>query len=142
MLEIIKAQCRYCHKPLVLKVDSSFMDLTDGVAGLTPEGVMKLAACNSCADLRNRRRKLNEALGILAYRFEWGLGEYEKNKEQSGTVLKSYLELISDWVKADPALPWDDEILTYFVRSPKEMGSVIDLMWKMGKQSTAQKQLL
>lgn len=140
MIEIIKAQCQFCHKPVVMKIDSAIADL-DPESPYNVLRLLPLVACTHCADLRVRRRSITEGLRLCSFALSGGRKE-EKVIEASDRLLKAYQRLVSDWLKLDTCMDWDQEILNNFLAKPYEIGSILNLIWRMGKQVKAQPTLV
>lgn len=134
MIELVKSQCKFCHKPLVLKCDAEYGDMGD------PYRLVRLAACDNCADLRVRQRNIIEGLKHAIFLMAYGYDE--KLKEASRKLLKAYLRLVSDWLHIDPVLDWDEAILDDFLVKKDKLGAVLNMMWQMGRHHVAQRKLI
>src|SRR5574342_1394955 len=102
MIEIVKAQCKFCHKGLVLKIDASCGDMNE----TDPFNVLRLlpmVACTQCADFRVRRRNIVEGLRIASFSIASAKPE-DKLMDAAERLLKAYVRLVSEWVKLAPVM--------------------------------------
>lgn len=135
MIELVKSQCKFCHKPLVLRCEAEYGDFGD------PYKLVRLAACDWCADLRVRQRTIIDGLKHVVYLMGYGAPD-EKLKEAARKLLKGYVRLASDWLKIDPAMDWDEAIVEDFLARKNKLGAVLSGIWKMARQQASQEKLL
>lgn len=136
MIEIIKGQCQFCKKPLVLKVDASCGDMDEK----DPFNVLRLlpmVACTQCADFRVRRRNIVEGLRIVSFSIKAAQKE-DKVMEAAERLLKAYIRLVSEWVKLEPVMEYDSAILENFAERPDKLGDTLNMIWRTVKQKKAE----
>ena len=110
--------CKFCQRPITLEIDD-YYELKD------PLGLIRLAACNRCADLRSRRRSIMEFMVDLACRLK--SGEDRSAGEALRLGLVRWLNLIHDWTGA--SIEWDEAYLDAIRSSPNMVRSVLGRMW-------------
>lgn len=136
MIELVKAQCKFCHKPLVLRIDAACGDLDES----DPFNVLRLLpmiACTQCADFRIRRRNIVEGLRIASFSIKSAKPE-DKLMDAAERLLKAYVRLVCEWVKLEPVLDWDAGILDTFCSDPAKLGNVLNMIWRLAKQKKAE----
>lgn len=130
---IVKAKCQFCSRELSLEIDDGYASLGD------PFKLQRLAACNRCADLKTKQRKLE-------YRLEYFTGllrvkmtdkEAENLKVSMCKTAKDYLRCICEFLRVD-YVDWDEAILDALMIAPappkpSNLGSVVRRMWQMAK---------
>lgn len=125
----VAAKCKFCGRILTLWVAEDYNELGD------PMKLMKLAACNRCADIKTAQRKLEAAIskecGLLLNRPD------EKTRTKIKTSLclltRSYLEVISDWLNRQTA-QWEEAIVDDMMARPNSVGLAVKTMWAMAKE--------
>lgn len=127
--------CKFCKKPIEIWVDAIYDTIGD------PLKLLPLAACDRCADLRERRRKLEEMIKRTCERMTMKKGE-ELDKFKSAaritltTLTKSYSRLAADWCRSNMPL-WDEECVNAIMDSPKRWNMALEILWKMQKSALA-----
>lgn len=89
-------QCRFCKKPITLEIDNDYVAL-----GMPFDFILELAACDRCAELRERRSRLETKIGKACTFIEF-LGDRDaKQRAIMRNILLSlarkYGKLILDW---------------------------------------------
>lgn len=133
MSDTIKLEtiCKFCRTTLMLEIDKEYHALKD------PYGLIKLAACDRCADLRDRRARLHEKL----VRTCSNLMSNPKDKDirdaarsAFDTLTKKYVLLISDWTGQQ--LAWEEAMVEPFMHAPKSLGKHLRALWRMTQQGS------
>lgn len=121
--------CKFCKKPIVLEIDDSYLELGD-VFKLIP-----MACCNRCADLRIKRRNLEEAIEKIALILhskgsKATLDDRMNSRDALTTLTKKYTALIAEWLNASTPW-WDQSIVDSIMEMPNRWNSFIVQCWKM-----------
>lgn len=72
----VPAQCRFCSKPLTLKVDAEYQRLGD------PHKLLGLAACNRCADFIVERNTVTTSIRVVCVELVSKRGMWSSEYEQ------------------------------------------------------------
>lgn len=128
----VEAKCKFCHCDLHLQVEESYHKLKD------PMGLIRLASCNRCAELRSRRRGLHEQFvkccaSVLADKVI-GKEAMEEAQKVFGSLLKRYLQLIEEWTGQQ--VEFDEGMADPFIIAPKNLGKHLSRLWNLTKQQT------
>lgn len=126
--------CKFCKKSIVLEIDDSYDVLGD------PRKIIPLAACNRCADLRVRRRNLEDAANKVAMRLVQAgdkvSSELSANSREAFTkITKKYTILIADWVNSTAPF-WDQTIVELLMEKPDRWPTILQQCWKLYKQKS------
>lgn len=120
--------CKFCKKPIILTIDDAYAELGD------PSKLIPMAACNRCADLRIRRRSIEEAIKRSVFPLLTPSKTREANEQKAREELiiltKKYTALIAEWTDAaDPW--WDIDIIDSIIANPAHWTSFLGQCWKM-----------
>lgn len=140
MKEALKAQCQFCHKDLVLYVNSEDMDIADDGPVSIAMRLLPLVACTRCAGLRVRRRGIIAGLRVVQSSL-YG-NQSDQMKEAAERLLRAYVRLVSDWMNIEPSMDWDPAIMDSFLGRPSELGSVLNSIWHSARHQQEQTKLL
>lgn len=128
---IVETKCQFCQKPLRLIVDEDYGGMGD------PNKLYRLAACDSCADYRQRRRqtfgKLKWICELLATNQVHGDEELARVRKNLKTLLMRYIVNLAKHRGQDPP-DWDEAILEGLMNRPASLGSVLGTIAGMIKQ--------
>lgn len=128
---IVEAKCQFCQKPLRLIVDEDYGGMGD------PKKFYKLAACDPCADYRQRRRqtfgKLKWICELLATNQVQGEEELARVRKNLKTLLMRYIVNLAKHRGQDPP-DWDEAILEGLMNRPASLGSVLGTIAGMIRQ--------
>lgn len=135
---MVETRCKFCGCDLRLKVHESY-DVSD------PKRLIPLAACNPCADLRERRRNLHLRFssvcsGIITLHESSHRSMTEKEKKDLEqlmdearksieSLVKAYLRLIGDWYHRNDMV-FEDAMVDLFMQAPAQLSSHIGRLWK------------
>lgn len=116
------ANCKFCQRNLVLDIDPEYVELGD------PFKLLKYATCNTCADLRVRKRKLEDTIGNCCNRIS------QKSKKDSGSDLmevldkatRKYAEVIATLHELD-RFTWDDAFPKLLFDKPNQWGQILTI---------------
>jgi|SRR6266849_276129 len=121
----IQHTCKFCSAPIFLEMDK------DGVEYFGLEFWKSLAACNRCADFRERKRTLIDRL--LRYSVQWmrnengqlPLGEKELNrlKESIISSTKKYAELVCRFYRI-PSI-WQEDFAQQIMNMPHKTMQIL-----------------
>ena len=137
----VETTCKFCGVPLSLQIDDDFAQLDGPLVKLVSKfiptevaALVKLATCDRCATLRERRRRIDEAirkvcLNLAGFRMTADLKAKVSPHLQG--LLVSYLHLVSNWTGQDVA--WDDAFLESVLHCPDKYATVLGSMWKLAK---------
>jgi hypothetical protein len=132
-------QCQFCKRHLVLQVDPDYIGLGDYLK------LIPLAACDRCADLREKRRSLEEKIRRICIRLTQLTGPprykaAEQSKEPLRVLTQAYSRMIADWLNAShPA--WDSECVELMVDRPDQYGRILSQLWKLYQDKPKQEEV-
>lgn len=123
-----QTECKFCRKPIFLEIDDAYAGMRD------PYKLVPMASCNRCADLRVRKRTLEERISrtCMAY-FQHLHVRGEKGPEQSEeaevkqvlvALTKKYTEWFGEFSGISGYL-WDMELVNLLMDRPKDWQHVI-----------------
>jgi hypothetical protein len=127
--------CKFCHKPIFLTVDDSYPALKD------PYKLFTLAACNACADRRERRRNIEEHIRKVCLNFmasNCDPSEAPKARNTLEILTKKYTALVAEWVGSTTPW-WDREIVDTLIEKPKHVASVLSMCWRRYEDNNQQR---
>lgn len=128
---IVEANCQFCKLPLRLIVDEDYGSLGD------PQKLYRLAACDPCADYRQRRRqtfaKLKWICELLATGQVSGEEELARVRKNLKTLLLRFMVNLAKHRRLETP-DWDDAILEGLMARPASLGSVLATIGGMIKQ--------
>lgn len=113
---IVEAKCKFCGCLLSITVDDDYGKLGD------PYNLLPLAACNRCADYREKRRIIFAHIRVLCLGLiqgEWTKKEdIEKVRLNMEKLLKNYIRIYAKYKNLEEA-DWDEAILEAVMSKPK-----------------------
>lgn len=120
--------CQFCKIPITVEIDDSYSELGD------PYKIVRMAACNRCADLRVTRRNLERLMGRQCS----ALCLLRSSKTKEPTEIRSNLErltqdyarMIARWNHLD-GMAWEPAIVEAILEDPHHWGDIASRMWKM-----------
>lgn len=120
--------CKFCKAPITLTIDDSYPLLRD------PNKLLPLSACNSCADARVWRRKLENkirfACRVLSVSGKHATTELLAKSRSSLTKLsQDYARMIAQWNKMQ-GMSWDEECVEQLMEHPDQWPDILSTMWK------------
>ncbi len=123
-MKSVAASCKFCGKILHLQIDDSYSEVAD------PLKLIPLAACNACADLRVKRRRLLEFLSRDVTELRAAKTEEQRQKcaERLTAHTKGYVRMVSEWTNT-PGLAWDEAIVDAIMADPDSCGDVLKRIW-------------
>lgn len=129
------AKCKFCQRELVLMCDPSY-DLAGDVHKL-----LAMAACNRCADLRIRKRKLETRIELAAQKFKQATMDREPDlcsalRVKLTELTTHYCNLIAEWLGATSAY-WDREIVELICDKPDHWPAVLKQCWSLYEDKAA-----
>ena len=124
--------CKFCKCPITLEIDNEYEPLKD------PQGIIPLASCNRCADLRVRKRKIEEvikrACAAMAANPQMAETQRTANRETLISTTKAYTRLIADWIQSRTPF-WSEDCVDLLMDKPAHWPSVLGQLWKMYRDS-------
>ena len=115
------AKCKFCQKPLSLKVDplgcdSPMFDLNT---------LIKMAACNRCADYYTEVRSLDEAIASVAWKSKHTKKKDDMDKLRGTlvTLTKGYAELVCDHFHK--ITTWEPDFVQKILDQPDKSGKIL-----------------
>lgn len=120
--------CQFCKIPITVEIDDSYAELGD------PYKLIRMAACNRCADLRVTRRNLERLMGRQCS----ALCLLRSSKTKEPTEIRSNLErltqdyarMIARWNHLD-GMAWEPAIVDAILEDPHHWGDIAARMWRM-----------
>lgn len=120
--------CKFCSKQILVQIDDAYAALGD------PLKILHFASCNNCADLRERKRDLEErikrhCIGLLQ------LGERVKPEHRAKAKIvltaltQKYADLIAQWHNMS-GRAWDEEFVELLLDKPGQWPKVLTGYWK------------
>lgn len=129
---ILEAKCKICGKGLHLEIDDTYAAMGD------PHGLIKLAACNNCADFREEELRIYRASRVFAIRLVNRVlstpPERDYAKEQFEKFVKRYMRILADRFGID--LPnYDPQIVDWIMEKPENYNGYLRQVKTMFRQS-------
>ena len=125
-------KCKFCGKPLAVQIDQDYNPGRDEL------GLLKMAACNRCAEFARKRRDVYAAIKRICERLALRLvpdDRMEETKETLETLLKRYLRVLADY--RNTSVPdWDPGILEDVIEQPALFGKVLGRLPKLFNAET------
>lgn len=124
-MTILQVKCKFCQRPIDIEIDPAYPVDRD------PHKLIALAACNNCADLRDRQRRLVESLQSLCMNYAHGgrsAAEVEHTQRALTALTKAYVRLVQDWLNI-PEFPWDEAMLSAFMDRPRNFSDHLRRIW-------------
>jgi len=129
----IAAKCQCCQKPLTLEVDADYAAMND------PHSLIRMAACNRCADIHRALTDTSERIGKMCHQI-WVVRKMKNGEERVSKLMpaltaqaRSYARAFTRkhnqpeaWVLFDQAFPdllaekpeqWDKILRHYHVQA-------------------------
>jgi len=121
--------CKFCHTPLVLSICDDYSTEFD------PFKLLPFAACNRCADLRTRKRTLEDAIAHICAQLAQFRGPAPSsvanvNREALTRVTKKYTAMIAEWVGSSTSW-WEEDIVNVICDKPTAWPKTLALCWRM-----------
>lgn len=121
--------CKFCKKPLVISVDDDYAQVGD------PFKLLPLAACNRCADMKEKKRTLEDAIAKVCFHIR-ALGQKisadqtAKSKATLEILTRAYSRMVAKYLNATyPA--WDMSCVNLLVDKPDHWPAIVGQLWKM-----------
>lgn len=124
--------CKFCGKNMVVEIDNDYAELGD------PFKLLQYAACNHCADLRERKRTLDQGIRKICISLtRCSMKDLKAAtsfaKTQLDALTRKYAVLVSDWYNKSGYL-WDEEFPTMMLEKPERVNDILTQYWKTFKQ--------
>ena len=121
--------CKFCHLPISVQVDDTYAETGD------PFKIIKLAACNWCADVRVSRRKLEAHLARVCRNWQLlGADPKPEQREKFGDILtrltQAYARMVSKWHRKEGCI-WDEACVQLLLDKPERWGEIVGQLWKL-----------
>lgn len=130
-MRTIAAKCRFCGKNLTLEIAPDYDEER------SPVKLIKLAACNRCADLRQERRHLEDTIRTICSRTtQLGQTKITDSNSQKAvkTVCEAYTKLVARWYGFDGSA-WDDAFPDAIISAPDQWQRAVSNYWKVFRQA-------
>lgn len=129
---IIKGECKFCKRPLELKVDDDYAELRGD-----PMKIMRLASCNRCSDLRSRQRRTEKAIEMLSGSLLCFPSQDEKASIREGLcrTTKILLRIACEWYHAE-GVAWEEAIVDQIMSHPEKLSVVTARIWQMARNAS------
>jgi hypothetical protein len=129
-MKTIDAKCQFCHKPIRLEIDDAYALLGD------PLGLVPIAACNRCADLRVSRRELETQIRGYCAKLQAKLMKMSQDDRASvaehvGHLLRKWCGLASAWRGGHVTL--DEGMVEAVMARPLEYASILGSIWRLAQ---------
>lgn len=130
--------CKFCKIPITVEIDDGYEKHGD------PYKLLPMACCNECADVRVLRRSITRKIQFTCRILQMaGTNATDemisKSRKALTSLTQAYAKMISRWNKTE-GMAWDEEIVNQLIEQPDQWGVIITQMWKMYKDSVAQKE--
>lgn len=124
--------CKFCKKPITVEIDDAYAELGD------PMKLLPMACCNPCADLRVKRRNIEENIKAVAMILVQCKGKVpqaisQMASEQLRVKTQAYCKLIAEWHDMS-GMAWDENIPAAIMDHPDMWYSVLERLWKIFKE--------
>lgn len=125
--------CKFCGKNLVVIVDDTYAELGD------PFKLLRFAACNRCADIRERKRKLEESIrkvciGVQRSSSKDLKAEMSFAMTQLEPLTRKYAVLVADWHNKSGYM-WEESFPSLLIEKPDRVNDILAQYWKSFKQA-------
>lgn len=129
----LKAKCKFCKKELTLSIDDSY----DGIGD--PMKLLPMATCNTCADLKERQRRIVDRLGTVAAQIiaDSKNTKISELRTRLDLNLKDYLRFVAEWLRV-PYVEYDEVLTDEAMAKPQDLSRVIDRMWQTCRNRKAE----
>jgi hypothetical protein len=126
----LDSKCKFCQRPVSLVISDDYPGV---FAALVP-----LAACNRCSDLKERERRITEALESACARVlgnrrpskEW----LEKERDIMTKLSKAYVRFVGEWCGV-PELGWEEDLVNQLMEHPAQIGAITRTIWTTARDS-------
>lgn len=121
--------CKFCGCGLVLKIDDSYDEIGD------PFKLLKLAACNNCADVRVWRRKVEARIDFTVSFVKKAKADKDSLKldalkRKLDDLCREYLRMVAQWM-GQSEVGWDPQISESIIDNPELWNKVLAQCWKL-----------
>ncbi len=123
-MTLIKANCKFCKRPLSLHIDDDYAKTKD------PHGLLPMACCNSCSDYMEKRRSVFYAVKDYCMRLFSGEVKAKKDEDKAKAreiltkLVQRYMRVIAD--HRDLPMPqWDEVLVDDIMAKPGNFSSVL-----------------
>lgn len=124
--------CKFCRKPVFIEIDDEYAKLGD------PMNLIRLAACNRCADLRDEKRKLEDKINVLC---TWLLQLSEPGRIKARDkalasftrVTEKYASLVASWLNGQKY--FDSSFPESLFNRPDDWPNIISAYWKICREA-------
>lgn len=125
--------CKFCKKEIVLEIDDAYAELGDR------HKIIPMAACNRCADLRVRKRNLENAIkdiamALVQLKSKASPDTLAISRDGFTRLTKKYTSMIADWVHSTSPW-WDSTIVESLMEHPDKWPDILQQCWKMYKST-------
>lgn len=120
-------KCKFCGREMVVQI-------ADDYPSADPFKLLRLAACNRCADLRVKKRVLEESLCRTCNTVQFASqsnknAAIEKARPLLDTLTRKYASLVADWHNMSGYL-WDEEFVNLLTEKPDRVWTILGHYWK------------
>lgn len=123
--------CKFCKRPITVTVDDYYAEMGD------PYKLLAKASCNTCADVRQLRRVLEDRISRQATAFaamhrpsEAAKGLARKNLTR---LCEAYAKMIARWHRTE-GMAFDEEVVNTMLDRPDKWAECLSGLWRMFKQ--------
>ena len=136
---IAHGKCKFCNKPLNLIVDDGYFELKEKFAKEKIDlDLIKLAACDRCADYRNAIYPFEQRIKKICLNLLGGLipkSEHGKTEEVLTALCQKYMVIVAHHRKT-PVPIWDASIAAAMMSSPGNFSLILCDVRRMCAQPT------
>ncbi len=123
--------CKFCKKALLIEIDDDYSNLGDFLK------ILPFAACNRCADLRIRRRNIEDAIKravipVIVAGHKCTPESRSKMKSALIVLTKKYTAMIADWMGSTSPW-WEMDIVDSIADNPSNWTAFLGQCWKLYK---------
>ncbi len=135
-MTLIKANCKFCKRPLSLHIADDYLKLQEKHNELlkkalcAPVNLIPMACCNSCSDYMEKRRSVFYAVKDYCMRLFSGEVKAKKDEDKAKAreiltkLVQRYMRVIAD--HRDLPMPqWDEVLVDDIMAKPGNFSSVL-----------------
>jgi hypothetical protein len=128
--------CKFCRKPLVLEIDDAYLELGD------PLKIIPLAACDPCADVRNKISSIEMNIGKLCIALCRNPSDDQIGRARKGldTLCNQYAMAIAEVNHAEQYLA-DPEFAKWLAEKPGQWTQILSKYRQLCRTEFGKKEL-
>lgn len=120
--------CKFCKRHMILEIDDAYAELGD------PYKLLQYACCDRCADIREKRRKIEGQIKRACMILAQSTGKLKKEqrdgiREALMELTKRYARMVAEWYNFS-GMSWDEEFVNLLMDKPAKFGDILGQYWR------------